>query len=424
MTYVYNLTAPQSKIAQCTKRFRVVNAGRRFGKTWLSGATMMQAATSKTATERGDYVIWYVAPTQSMARNLMWDTWIKKYLPREWIEKSNEQRMVLRLKNGASLYFLSADEPDHLRGSGVDLLVMDECSSMDEKVYDIIRPVLADKHHEGRGLYISTPSGFNWFYDLYCKAKEMPDQWEAFQYTTIDGGNVTDEEIEQNRREMSPKMFAQEYLASFENMANRVYDNYSRVDNCCTADDSWGLGDIHIGMDFNVNPMTAAISVIENDRELDKIVYFFDEIVEPNSNTQAICNIIKKRYPLATVYVYPDPTGNKKQTSAAIGVTDMQILRDNGFIVCAPRAPYPTKDKFNSVNAAFLNAKGEHRCYVDKDRCPKLVKALEGYSYKENGDTDKSTGLDHISDAMAYLLCYRLPFKKTGAIYKPKVYGV
>ena len=149
-----------------------------------------------------------------------------------------------------------------------------------------------------------------------------------------------------------------------------------------------------------------------------------DEIVEKNSNTQEMCNSIKRKYPLTTVYVYPDPTGRKRQTNAAVGQTDFDILRKNGFIVCSPSHPYATKDKFNTVNAALCNANNIRKVFIAKNKCPQLKKAFEGYAYKENGDTDKSSGLDHISDAASYLICYKLPMYGSRRVQKPSVLGV
>ena len=165
--------------------------------------------------------------------------------------------------------------------------------------------------------------------------------------------------------------------------------------------------------------MTAAIAVKERDD-----IYFFDEIVEPNSNTQVLCNSIRKKFPKADIWAYPDPTCRKRQTSAAVGETDYEIVRRNRFHVCCPKAPYSSRDKFNAVNTAFLNAKGERHCFVTKGRCKKLKEALEGYCYRKDGeDTDKSGGLDHISDAAAYLLCYLKPIRRSWGLNRPKVYG-
>lgn len=409
-----SLTSPQTQIFKSNKRFRCVNAGRRFGKTYLAKAELITTAINGQKKR-----CLYIAPTAEMARDLMWNE-IKEFIPDDYVKQKNEQFMSMQLFNGSTIHCLSADNPDRLVGKKADLLIVDECAliSNADGFYEKLRPLLSDKYVDGRALYISTPRGYNWFYDLYCKGLEDTKSWDCFQFTTLEGGNVSEEEIEQAKRDMSPKMFSQEYLASFECISSRVYENYDRIRNSCDLDLTWGLGDIHIGMDFNVNPMTATIAVYEKDELL-----FFDEVVEKNSNTQEMCDVINKRYPDATKFVYPDPTGNKRQTNAPVGQTDFEILKRNGFIVCAPSHPYPTKDKFNACNSALLNAEGKSKVFVAKNRCQNLKKAWEGYSYKENGDTNKSTGLDHISDAAAYLICYKMPFVSHKRILKPTVVG-
>lgn len=407
----FRLTKPQLTILSDKHRFKIINAGRRFGKSFLSGAAILKQVSIPNST------IWYVAPTWDMAKKIMWDDWLPKHIPREWITEINKMDKVYKFINGSILYVLSADNPEHLRGSSLDLLIMDECAFIKDGVWEIVRPALADK--QGDAILVSTPKGYNWFYDLYQDAKE-DDDWGYFQYTTLDGGNVSEKEIESARKSMSPKMFAQEFLAAFENLASRVYDMYDRVENACDIDECWGKSDVHVGIDFNVNPMTAAIAVKQRDD-----IFFFDEIVEPNSNTQILCNSIRKKFPKADIFVYPDPTCRKRQTSAAVGETDYEILRRNRFHVCCPKAPYSSRDKFNAVNTAFLNANGERHCFVARgERCKNLKKALDGYCYKDNGeDTDKSNGLDHISDAAAYLLCYLKPIKRSWGLNRPKVYG-
>ena len=414
-TTVFRLSKPQAKIFNSPKRFVVVNAGRRFGKSWVAGAK----AFDKCQNNKNKNVI-YIAPTLNMARNIMWNGWFKDHVPDDYIAQNNEQLMTVRFHTGSTFYCLSAEHPDRLRGLAADLLIVDECAIIDDSFYDVVRPLLSDRFHDGEALYISTPNGYNWFHKLFVKAKENPKTWDCFEYTTIEGGNVTEEEIEEARKELSPKMFAQEYLASFESVAARIYENYDRILNLCDKEETWGqVGDIHVGMDFNVNPMTAVISYYERGN-----LYIFDEIVEPNSNTQEMADMIKRRYPNVSVFVYPDPTGNKRQTNAVTGQTDFDILRKNGFFVCAPSHPYATKDKFNTVNAALKNAKGERKVHVVKDRCLHLKEAWEGYTYNENGDPIKSSGLDHISDAAAYLICFKLPYRSERYVRRPEVWGI
>lgn len=409
----FRLTKPQLTILRDPHRFKIVNAGRRFGKSFVSGAAILEQISKKK-----NSVIWYVAPTWDMAKKIMWDDWLPKNIPKEWVAEVNKMDKAYKFINGSILYVVTADNPEHLRGSSLDLVIMDECAFMKDDVWDTVSPALGDKM--GRAILVSTPKGYNWFYKTFKEALEDKD-WATFQYTTLDGGNVPIEEIERQKRNMSPKMFAQEYLANFENLASRVYDMFDREQNVCDLDENWGKDstDVHIGIDFNVNPMTAAIAVKEREN-----IYFFDEIVEPNSNTQVLCNAIRKKFPKADIFVYPDPTCRKRQTSAAVGETDYEILRRNRFHVCCPKAPYSSRDKFNAVNTAFLNANGERHCFVTRGRCKKLKEALEGYCYRKDGeDTDKSGGLDHISDAAAYLLCYLKPIKRSWGLNRPRVYG-
>lgn len=432
METVIDLTEPQSTIALTKKRFKVVVAGRRFGKSYLAYAEMFKRAISREATAKGGFNIWYVANTADNARRIMWKSFLtkEKYVPAHYVMKKNEQRMEITFRNGSTISVFSGEEPDSLRGSSIDFLVMDECAFVKEAAWTTIYPALTDKYCRGEALLISSPDGYNWFQKIYSEHldKDNPDNkdWACFKYTTLDGGNVDPEEIERAKRTMSANDFKREYLASFDTMVDKIYENFDENENDADPfyDPTWGEGDIHIGMDFNVRPMTAAISVIERDKELGPIAYFFDEIVTSGfSNTQQMCDKIKSKYPKATWFVYPDPTGNKHQPSAPIGVTDMTILRDNGFIVCAPRAPYPSKDKWNSVNTACKNAAGEKHLYVSKTRCPHLVESLNGYVFKENGDPDKSQGFDHITDAMAYEVAFKFPINNKGKVYKPRVYG-
>ena len=416
------VTPPQMKIISSPKRFKIVNAGRRFGKSFLAGYMMLAQCINKAHAR-----VWYIAPTLPEARDIMWIGWLKEHVPQQYIQKKNEQMMIIEFKNGSILQLKTADDPDHLRGSGIDLVVIDEAAMIkDEDFWEIITPVLSDKWVEGKALIISTPKGYNWFYTLYQKA-EFDDEWDRFQYTTLEGGNVRPEEIEKRKKTMSKKMFEQEYLASFETLSNRVYYNFDKDKNCISELEDWmgKGGDIHCGIDFNVNPMTSAIFVETTNEKREKISIQIDEIVEPNSDTQDLADKIKDRYPNCTVYCYPDPTCHKRQSNAVGGVTDYDILEKNGFIVCCPSHPYGSKDKWNTVNTALCNAAEERHVFVYRKNCVETCKSLEGYTYKKGNKTepDKSSGLDHISDAFAYYINYALPMKNK-KLRRPEVLGV
>ena len=116
----YKLSKPQAKILSSKKRFKVVCAGRRFGKSWLSGAAILEQVVNHPKS-----VVWYVAPTLGMAKKIMWNSWLNEHIPQEYIAEKNKLDMTIRFKNGSILYVLSSDNPDSLRGSGVDLMILD-----------------------------------------------------------------------------------------------------------------------------------------------------------------------------------------------------------------------------------------------------------------------------------------------------------
>ncbi len=395
------LTRPQSLIAAHPARFKVLNAGRRFGKTFLALTLLFICANHNAGA-----ICWYVAPTYRQAEQIAWED-LKKLVPAAYIKHKNESDLTITLLNDSVIALRGSDNPDSLRGPGLDALVIDEAAFQKKEVWKVMRPMLADK--KGWCLFISTPKGYNWFYDLY-NAAENRKGWKRFQFTTVQGGNVDEEEIELARAELDDKTFNQEFLASFETLTGRIYYNFDRELN--KTDYEITQAPLLVGMDFNVNPMTAAIAQRSGGQ-----IIFFDEVVIPDGNTDMMAQEIRRRYPKHAIHVYPDPTGNRRQTNAPAGQTDFTILRSYGFSVFAPTKPYSTADKFNTVNAALKNKTGIRRVLVKRGTCPLLCKGWDGYCYKENtGLPDKSGGLDHETDAAAYLVCYELPILGRGLV--------
>ena len=168
--------------------------------------------------------VWYVAPTYRMCRQIIWEQLKYRLQDLNWLKKSNETDLSLLLKNGSKISLRGADNPDSLRGISLDFVVFDEFAMIDEKAWsEVIRPTLSDRR--GSALFISTPMGqANWAYDLYNRGKDINEHaWESFTYSTLDGGNVSSEEIEQARRDLDERTFRQEYEATFETYSNRLF---------------------------------------------------------------------------------------------------------------------------------------------------------------------------------------------------------
>ena len=391
------LSEPQKTIANDTHRFKVAICGRRFGKTFLS--TRELAKFARIPGRR----VFYVAPTYRQAKITVWEALKSRLLELRWVSKINESDLTVTLVNGSTISLRSGDNPDALRGVGLDFVVLDEFADMDPVVWqEVLRPTLSDRN--GHALFIGTPKGTaNWAKDIYDMAKTNP-QWKSFSYTTLQGGRVSAEEIEAARADLDARTFKQEYEASFENFSSRIFYSFSEEN--IRRYNGAGYRELHVGQDFNVSPMTATVGVRDGED-----FYIIDEIVINNSNTDEMVAEINSRYSGSKIHSYPDPAARQRKTSAA-GKTDLTILQNAGFIVHCPSAHRPVKDDINAVNARLCNTRGVRRLFVDP-KCKYTIQGLERWTYKEGTSIpDKDSGYDHIMDAMRYSVGYMWPIRK------------
>jgi hypothetical protein len=159
-------------------------------------------------------------------------------------------------------------------------------------------------------------------------------------------------------------------------------------------------------MDFNIDPMSAIVAVRRGDD-----LHIIDEVRIFGSNTQEAVDEIKNRYPRSKVWVYPDPAGSQRKTSAG-GITDITILSNNGFIVKAPRSHTPVRDRINAVNSRLCDSTGIRHLFIDP-RCKYTIEGLERQVYKEgSSQPDKEGGYDHMNDAIGYMVDYLFPVRR------------
>lgn len=390
-TEAFTLSPPQWEVHESDARFRVLIAGRRMGKTHLACVELLTHAAAKQNAN-----CWYVAPTYRMAKEIAWRQ-LKGMIPAGWLAALNETELSVRLVNGSMIGLRGADKPDSLRGVGLDFVVPDEFAWIDPAAWsDVLRPALADRG--GRALFITSPAGYNWAYDLYLRGKEGDPGWRSWQFTTLDGGRVSPEELEEARRTLDPRIFRQEFEASFETLQGRVYSNFDRGVHVDPSVADTGA-EILVGMDFNVNPMSAVVAVRAGGE-----CHILDALELPVSNTEEMAGEIRRRYPSRVVVVCPDPSGKARKTSAPVGQTDFTILQRAGFKVRAPNAAPLVVDRENNTQAMLRSADGRVRIRVHP-QAKSLIRAWGGLTYKEGtSQRDKTLGLDHIADAADYLL--------------------
>lgn len=392
------LSKPQQLVANDTSRFRVCISGRRFGKTYLSISEICKAARIPNRD------VFYVAPTYRQAKQIVWKKLKHRLLDLRWAKKINETELSIVLKNESVISLKGADNPDSLRGVGLDFMVLDEFADIDPAAwYEVLRPALADR--EGAALFIGTPKGKNnWSYEMFTKAEEASN-WASFQFTTLEGGNVTLEEIEAAKQDLDERTFRQEFLATFETYSGVISWAFTRKDNIKELENK-DTSVLYIGLDFNVDPMSACIMTRRNDD-----LYVIDELCIHGSNTNEVVDEINRRYPRSKVFVYPDPSGKARKTSAG-GVTDHTILANAGFIVKAPNRHNPVRDRINSLNARLCTSNGERHLFISP-MCKYTIDSLEKYCYKEGTQIpDKESGYDHMFDALSYAVDYMFPIKR------------
>jgi phage terminase large subunit-like protein len=213
----FKLLSWQQEVFKDTTRFKVVAAGRRCGKSRLSAVTLLIEALNCPA---GSAVM-YIAPTLGQARTIIWD--LLHELGRPVIKSSHVNNLEILLVNGRKILIRGADNPDSLRGVSLTYAVLDECAFIKQDVWEkIIRASLSDK--KGKALFISTPSGRNWFYDIYKLGQDNQDEdWKSWHKTTQDNETIDPKEIEAAKRTLSSFAFKQEYLSSFDNAGQDIF---------------------------------------------------------------------------------------------------------------------------------------------------------------------------------------------------------
>lgn len=401
-----NLTTAQKSISDNTSRFRVVAAGRRFGKTFLAINEL-----AKYARHPNKRVL-AIANTYRQIKQTVWEELKDQLAPLNWIKKINESDLSIRLVNNSQIFLRSADNKEALRGAKYDFIVLDECADMHPDTwYSVLRPTLSDTG--GDALFIGSPKGRNWFYDLWLESGATED-WASFQFTTLDGGQVPESEIEAARRDLDERRFQTEYLAqfvSYEGVIFYAFGDHNMQKKQVLPDARTPL---HIGMDFNTQPMSAIIGQKWKDT-----LHIFDEVEIWGSNTYEIVEEIRRRYGSERQqFVYPDATGASKSTNSQI--SNHIILQNNGYRVITDKVNPSVADSINAVNSMLKSSTGAVRLTVDP-KCKRLRECLLKHTYKEGTrQPDKNSGYDHMTDCLRYIVYRMFPIRQQTESFKPR----
>jgi hypothetical protein len=255
----------------------------------------------------------------------------------------------------------------------------------------------------------TTPEGFHAVHHLFVE--NATPQHKLIQVATTENIFLPPSYIQDQIKRYTPLQAQAKIYGQFVNaFSGAVYYCFDKTVNYTnkTINDFPANSIIHVGMDFNVENMSAVISVVQDNK-----VYTVDEITG-EKNTESMIKRLKAIFPNRVIYIYPDSSG--KSASANASISSISMLQAAG-LKCHYKGNNPSilKERVPAVNALFKNAANEHRSFVNLDKCKSLVKGLEQQGYL-NGKPDKTTGLDHCLDAFGYFCAYRFPVIGHGSI--------
>lgn len=404
----------QQLIRRDNHRFKVVICGRRFGKTTLAINILIEKALSK----KGLY--WYVSPTYRQSKTISWTMLLNSYylLPKELQIGKNESELWVNI-NGSKICLLGADNEDSLRGSGLDGLVLDEVASMRNfggLWQEVLRPALSDKL--GWCIFISTPKGKNFFYDLSLQESMDPD-YKTFKYTSYDNPYLRKEEVDKAKMELPEDVFAQEYMADFKKHTGLIHKEFDRRIHVIDPIDLPKFWRFYRAMDFGaVDPTVCLWIAVDNSDN----IYIFYEYYHTGVTTKSHAEFILANTKENVLATFGDPSGNQEILDyASFGL----------FITPATRIFAQDKDwVISGIDKVREYLKpnsqtGRPKLFVFKN-CINLIKDFESYHWKEsNNDVLKDTpdhANSHGMDAIRYFVVSYNPqsFSQYGNSFEPE----
>src|SRR3990167_8117186 len=355
-----------------------------------------------TAVDQEDARVVYIAPTFQAARDIAWELLKKriKGLPGLSI---NETRLEVdipnRHKGMSKISLRSWDSVETLRGQFFDLIILDEIAHIRNfwsNWQEVLTPTLTDR--KGKALFISTPLGFNHFFDL-CNTELKDKDFKTFHFTSYDNPHLPKDELDSVKEKLPPDRFEQEYMASFQKTEGLVYKEFRRdkhlYDDLPHRNPEFGEQPFrkYGGIDFGYrNP--AAILDIRFDGER---VYVEDEWYKRERTDIQIAEYVKL---YAFEAVYPDP-----ENAGAI-----EELRRKGVNVREVKKGKGSRESgIESVREMLIRG----TLKINR-KCVNLISEFETYSYRDNEDerNESETPIkahDHALDALRYVISSLLP---------------
>jgi PBSX family phage terminase large subunit len=418
----------QALIHNSTARFIVAICGRRFGKSLLAAREVEALCHPSLPNKR----IWVVAPTYRLVDKVFREIWkdcitgrskedpetkeVTKieplFMPAQ-IEKKSENDHYIKFIWGTEIVGVQTKNEDGLVGDELDLLILDEAARIKQRVWDEnLRPALTSRY--GRAIFITTPRGKNWIYDLYKDSLIDDDEWEAFKFKTAEnphGGVQRD--LEKAKKKLPTQTYLQEYEADFITYVGQVYKGFdlsTHVVSELPEKFNYYIGGLDYGF---VNPSVFVLIGVHDGR-----YYVIAELHKEGLTSEELASEIKAilkdhKITLRSIPIYADHEPAATKT-----------LQNNGLYVINGKKD--VKAGIDKINEKMKIQSDGKPLIMFHASCKKTIKEHEDYHYAESKDdrNDKEEPVkdhDHSCDALRYAIFTR---ETAGTVARMQVRGL
>jgi len=413
----------QVRLRDEKKRFKLVPAGRRSGKT-----ERFKRELAYQAMTNPNELYFAAAPTFTQVKKIFWDDLKLLTFSSAHEKRPSESDLKIYMPNGSEIHLIGLDKPERFEGipwtgGGIDEIADVKSSAWEANIFPALNTVNPTRPEYRAWCWLTgVPDGLNHYYDLceYAKTSGDPD-WGVYHWKSAD--ILPLDVIEASKRVMSAQQYRQEFEASFETATGRIYPDYSEAN--YTTEEIKPHEQLLWFHDFNYTPMSSGIGVRRGDS-----VYCLDEIILISAIAlQSAMEFVEryKNHQNKHVLMYGDPAGRAGEKHGhASDYTEMEkYLRANGWTVSrrVKNAAPSIKDRQNAVRAKIKNAAGEHSLFVNTKKCVYTHKGLatvqlkEGSSFQEN-----ETEYQHITTAIGYMIDYDFPI--AGHAQRAQIIGI